>query len=108
MIFRVGQRVECIDTSGWDTLSWYLPTKGCIYSIREIFLIDDFEFVRLMEIRNKSMFDFITEKIFEPRFLAIRFRPIVESETEVSFTTGADPSSDQFDNRRKVRKKVTT
>jgi hypothetical protein len=31
-----------------------------------------------------------------------RFRPLIEGKTEISFTTGADPDSERWDNRVKV------
>lgn len=108
MTFWVRQKVVCIDSggNGWNASLWTLPVKDNIYTVREVFIIRGFEFIRLMEIVNPPMADIVTGKTFEPRFLAFRFRPIVEPKAEVSFTQGADPSTDQFDNRRKVRKKV--
>lgn len=90
MTFRVGQKVCCVDSGGWPHLN-----NGEVYTVLAT-----------------------TDQEGNPGFLTVncqpgggayrrhRFRPIVERKTEVSFTTGADPSTDQFDNRRKVRVRV--
>lgn len=39
-------------------------------------------------------------------FKAERFRPLVEDRKSVSFTIGADPDSERWDNRKKRKEKV--
>lgn len=112
MTLRVGQKVVCVD----DEIRFVdkhpyrrllpLPIKkGEVYTISGMALSPlGHVGVYLAEVRsNYPPF----ENGMERTFISDRFRPIVERKTEVSFTTGADPSTDQFDNRRKVRKKVT-
>jgi hypothetical protein len=84
MTFRVGQKVVCV-----------LPVDDLrrdeIYCVGSVAAGHNGILIGV----NKSMFN-----ARYPAFYAKRFRPIVERKTEVSFTTGADPSSEQFDNRR--------
>jgi hypothetical protein len=42
----------------------------------------------------------------EPGFIASAFRPIVENKKRVSFTMGADPDSESWDNRKHAKEKV--
>lgn len=112
MTFRVGQKVVCVDAA---SVGAYMPsgmkaerfdlgglTVGAVYTIRDVGLLLDVVVCRLEKIYRPTE-PFNGEEAF---FAQARFRPIVEPKTEISFTAGADPSSDQFDNRRKVRKKV--
>lgn len=114
MTFRVGQRVVCIGTLGTPNIDWdawcsywkvVRPVRGKVYTIRDIRAGSIRQHIRLVEIINPHA-GFSDAPPQEPWFWADAFRPIVENKSEVSFTTGADPSTDQFDNRRKVRKKV--
>lgn len=73
------------------------PVVGSIYTIREFGWNSS---LRLSEIVNQPRM--YAEGWGEAAFYAARFRPLTESKSSISFTTGADPSSDQFDNRRKV------
>lgn len=105
MTFRVGQKVVCIretkDILGPedDEIEAHV---GEIYTIRAIRVFPDgFPGFHVCEIVNKPRR--YLEGWHEIYFDARRFRPIVERKTEVSFTAGADPSTKQFDNRRKVR-----
>lgn len=98
MTFRVNQKVECVDDS-LDVFGRPIHvTKGEKYTVAGVFDFFGRPAILLAEV-------FPGED--GSGWFASRFRPIVEPKTEISFTTGADPSSDQFDNRRKVRKKVT-
>jgi hypothetical protein len=87
MTFRVDQKVVCvnagvvaIDASG------YLRERG-IYRIN---------FMRIDSTGRLCVWlDGVTGG-----WEVCRFRPVVDRKSEISFTHGADPSSDQFDNRR--------
>ena len=35
-----------------------------------------------------------------------RFRPLIDNKKKVAFTIGADPESERWDNRRKVKERV--
>lgn len=106
MTFRVGQKVVCINATpkygNWDD-DVPVPVQGNIYTVSqapfpappETDYGDGITIISLAELPNPY-----------GGYDVIRFRPIVEPKAEISFTTGADPSSDQFDNRRKVRKKI--
>jgi hypothetical protein len=100
MTFRVNQKVVCIKRNGWfPRLSFEVhPSFNNVYTVREIIVLGDLVGLRLAEIRNQThqYSDGISEAIFD----ASGFRPVVEPKAEISFTHGADPSSDRFDNRR--------
>lgn len=97
MTFRVREKVVCVDGKACEGKYTGL-VEGDIYTVNGFGTCDDGS-VGVCLVENDD-----PKWPFYPR----RFRPIVEPKTEISFTTGADPSSGQFDNRRKVRKKVTT
>lgn len=100
MTFRVNQKVECVDALASHGYQWLgdVPSEGAIYTVAGFGEHQGILGLLLVEIKNIP---------FDGCYRASRFHPIVEPKTEISFTTGADPSSGQFDNRRKVRKKVT-
>jgi hypothetical protein len=83
-MFRVGQKVVCVDDIGdrlnrWETL----PVKGAIYTVREVFATS----VRLYEIVNQPGFyrrDDGFDTFDELRFMATRFRPIVSRPTSIA------------------------
>jgi hypothetical protein len=107
MTFRVGQTVECVDDNDcWDDGEGrsILPQirSGNRYIVRWIGINGDTEnlSVRLHGISRQNSF------YPDYPFRASRFRPIVENKTSISFTTGADPKSKRFDNRRKSRERV--
>lgn len=102
MTFRVGQKVVCIK-GGLISINGFVPITGGVYTVRDYFLGQYDKQPRIL----------LEEYIHPEKYLGIeigwdasRFRPIVKPKSEVRFTQGADPSTDQFDNRRKVRKKV--
>jgi hypothetical protein len=83
MTFHVGQKVVCIkaehDPSRFD---WEkLPRLDAIYCVRWT----DGETVRLAEIVNRLYF--YEEGLSELRFNSWRFRPIVETKTDISIFT---------------------
>lgn len=105
MTFKVNQRVICVDNAGHPKigerpLSHWLSV-GAVYTIRRVSNRSR-ALVWIAGINRSS------SEWQDSGFFASRFRPINKRRTETSFTIGADPSTDQFDNRRKVRKKVVT
>jgi uncharacterized protein (DUF1330 family) len=105
MTFRVGDPVVCID----DQFDAYtkqaataLPKRGEVYVVRgfaEGMSADGVWKTGLLlrELRNPNASSG-SEHCFNPE----RFRPVVSPKQEASFTTGADPDSEQYDNRRRV------
>jgi hypothetical protein len=83
MTFRVGQKVVCVNDNGRSLRpSWeILPVRGETYTIRCI----EGRAVRLAEIINDP-FPY-SEGLGELKFLASRFRPIVERKTDISIFT---------------------
>lgn len=96
-MFRVGQKVVCVDDSG-DRYGRFedLPVKDEVYTIRKSFG----RAVLLEEIVNPP--HHYAEAYDELRFKAWRFRPLTDTKSEVSFTIGADPESERWDNRKPV------
>lgn len=109
MTFWVGQKVVCVDNKPAacyrDFSAREKPTVGAVYTVTRAFVRKGVSTVHLREIARDEVSQ--RQHGFDVGYRTNRFRPIVEAKTEVSFTTGADPLTDQFDNRRKVRKKVT-
>lgn len=104
MTFHVGQEVECIDdASHFNNVNWDSAIRrGCVYKIRWVgwhvdrYRPEGYVGVRLVGIRLHT----------EAPFLAARFRPLTETKSSQSFTTGAPEDSERWDNRRKVRERV--
>jgi len=103
MTFHVGQKVVCIKGNWRNAHLFHSPNKGEVYTIRSMMkgpgphpMIG----LRFCEIVNCE-YHFI-EGFSEPSFDARFFRPVVSPKSEISFTTGADPETEKFDNRRKV------
>jgi hypothetical protein len=90
MVFRVGQKVVCISVPellpGYGYGDEVLPTKGCIYTIRENNYREDVATVRLVEIVNKVR-EYLLDNgmflMFEPDFAERRFSPLVERKTDI-------------------------
>ena len=103
MTFRVGMKCVCIDDT-YRSTGWRLvlsrPVVGPVYTIREIEVIDGAELLRFEEIRNPVRNYGLA--VCEIGFSSTRFRPLVDTKTEISFTQGADPESERYDNRRPV------
>ena len=104
-MFYVGQRVVYIGPDvrdHADVIAWGInvPIPNGIYTIRSGRMISQIARLPgylLREIRNPIIPPLTHEFLIDESML----RPVVDTKTEVSFTTGADPSSEQFDNRRK-------
>lgn len=100
MTFRVGQEFSLIESGrgSWhaeegSVLPADCPVYGAVYTICGI---DDF---------GGELWLLFAEIPGPYSFEACRFRPVVDRKAEVSFTMGADPESEKFDNRRKVRER---
>jgi hypothetical protein len=105
MTFRVGQKVVCIrhlDWAGWPGATY--PKVGPIYTVRSINDEPKGAIICLEEIDNAHLSR--AHGRIEPGFIASAFRPIIEIKKRVSFTTGADPDSESWDNRKHAKEKV--
>jgi len=88
-MFRVGQKVVCVDASKRGTLgsvNYDRPqlTKGAVYTIRELDGCDGYHAVRLVEIVEPILDIWIDRGPSEPAWYSGRFRPIVERKTDIS------------------------
>ena len=94
MIFHVGQKVVCIDNND----CFPAPIVGNIYTVATVKYINDTNDpgwgITLIELPTFESDDYWAE------YDASRFRPVVETKSEVSFTLGADPDSEKWDNRK--------
>lgn len=100
MTFRVGQKVVCVDVSGWndaDYLSWSYPRLGEIGTVIGFSFDGEHPCVLLAEHPNP------TAPTALGGFRSRRFRPIVEKKTEISFTANAPKDSEKWDNRKRVK-----
>ena len=88
--FHVGQKVVCINGEMKDreAADFYsskgivFPSKGTIYTIRQILWLEDFYALRLEEIVNPIVR--YKEHTLEHAFHVDRFRPLVERKTDIS------------------------
>lgn len=107
MTFRVGQKVVCIGVAkpeirkAWVAIGATYPELHEVYTIREIIPYKGSEVFLLKEISNAGLIG-IEGLSREPAYEKRYFRPAVFPKVEVSFTTGADPDSEQHDNRRRI------
>ena len=92
MMFRVGQKVVCIGTVGSPNVDWEAwvscwkiirPSRGSVYTVRDIRMGAIRQHVRLVEIINPNA-EFKDAQPQEPWFWAEAFRPIVERKTDIS------------------------
>lgn len=104
MTFKIGMPVVCVDAGASFT---HVPLRmGAIYHIRDYG--DDGDpkgpWVRLCEVKN------VTRRCLlwdgrpvhaELVYSAFRFRPLIDTKQQVSFTTGAPRDSRKWDRRRK-------
>jgi hypothetical protein len=97
MTFRVRQKIVCIggfvesDYACSLAFGTALPVANSIYTVAAF--RTDRQFIELLEIPPVAPGRYVA-------FCPSRFRPLLDDEIKISFTHGADPSSDQFDNRR--------
>lgn len=107
MAFTVGQKVVRVGhklCASADYLSrigkdYTSPKLGEICTIASIADWFGQSILRLAEHDNSHLTPLFP---IEPGFHAECFRPIVERKTEISFTIGADPESEKWDNRKPV------
>lgn len=97
-MFKIGQKVvyiqRKIDASHWGQIT---PEPKAIYTVRAVGFAYNIPAIWLEEIVNEPRA--WADGVYELGMNAEFFRPLVENKSEVSFTTGADPSSEQWDNR---------
>lgn len=95
MNFRVGQKVVCIGTDGTPNVDWEewvsywkiaRPSRGSVYTVRDIRAGADRQHIRLVEIINPTA-EFSDAPPQEPWFWASAFRPIVERKTDITVFT---------------------
>lgn len=90
-MFTVGMKVVCIDNRTWE--------KHGKIMVDSIYLIDGIGPHKYDGETVLYLHEFPQEDM---GFYARRFRPLVEPKQEISFTTGADPKSEPWDNRLPV------
>jgi hypothetical protein len=85
MTFYVGQKI----TMSRPIPPWFerpegivLPEFGIIYTVRDLEVYDDSEWLRLDEIRNHDVMEH--GRLIEPWFETVGFRPVVERKTDIS------------------------
>jgi hypothetical protein len=86
-MFRVGQKVICVDASGWIRgLRWIYPVQGEAYTVRNIEPNAHGKIcIRLEEIINPVGMARDGSMFCEALFFASRFRPLVERKTDIGF-----------------------
>ncbi len=78
-MFRIGQKVVCVDASGFRQRECEtFPKQGHVYTIREFY---DGDCIRLDELRNPLIYWGGTQ---EAAFYIRRFRPVVERKTDIA------------------------
>lgn len=98
-MFKVGQKVvyvhhKIVDHKFGNTT----PDPNVIYTVRAIGVIGGvISAILLQEIRNAPRL--WCDAVYELHMNSAFFRPLVENKSEISFTTGADPESEKWDNR---------
>lgn len=96
-MFHVGQKVVCVAPEGLVG-SPSLPVRGGIYTVSG---------VGVHPVSGEIGLNFAELQMLSDQFVyAWRFRPLTDTRQSVSFTTGADPSTDKFDNRRRQKERV--
>lgn len=100
-MFHVDQKVVCI--GGWKRVleGCVLPKIGTIYTVRWIGQRATDDAPCLMLVEHFGGAQPVTG--IEYSFNVTHFRPLIESKSSVSFTEGAPPDSERFDNRRKQK-----
>lgn len=99
MAFHVGQKVVCVDDVH-VTFKTKHPAleKGRVYEIASFGKTTrGWPGVHLVDVINP--FDDVA-------FYYWRFRPLTDRKSSVSFTMGADPESERYDNRRKQKERA--
>lgn len=102
MTFRVGDPVKCVNAKGDSSWAGDPLVAGEIYVVRSVGTnhLTGSSCIWLVGMRNRMRRHGILDE--DAGYRASRFRPAVSPKQEVSFITGADPDSKQYDNRRRV------
>lgn len=99
MAFTVWQKVVCVDARPpFHCAPNKMPHQlvhGKTYTIR---FYDEVSGVLLVEVINPQTY--FSDGFGEGHWNYMRFRPLVETKQETSFTVGADPESEKWDNRK--------
>lgn len=103
--YYVGQKVVCIDNSTIAKGVGFIGPDGNTYTSNG--QMDGLKKNSIYTIKRviigKLYNTLILHEITRPKdggYAAKRFRPLVETKSEVSFTMGADPDSEKWDNRK--------
>lgn len=79
-MYKIGEKVVCIDDSKVSYYGIIFPKKGNEYTVRGFYSYNGKTGIYLEEIKNKK-YDYVNG-LMEPSFLVSRFRPLQElSET---------------------------
>lgn len=97
-MFKVGQKVVYVHFKIVDPqFGQITPDPGVVYTVRAVGNLLGIPTILLEEIRNEPRP--WTGGVYEMRMNSKFFRPVVENKSEISFTIGADPESEKWDNR---------
>lgn len=93
-MFRVGQKVVCVDASGWRRGIFIYPEQGEKYTVRDVEPnAHGVLCIRVEEISQPAALSADMSMYCEPLFRASRFRPLIEKKTDISiFTAMLNPS----------------
>ena len=99
MSFHVGQRVVCVNNAADEGKVWRSverPVVGRIYTVASAPFLNHrgCDVMAIAELENPF-----------GGYRLYRFHPVVDDRKKISFTIGADPDSEKWDNRVPVRKK---
>lgn len=95
-MFEIGMKVEYVGLKAKHA-DFPIPELHRPYTICNVYESLGYTMLELSEFPNPE------NDRWYAGFNSAGFRPIVEPKQEISFTTGADPDSEQWDGRRKVR-----
>lgn len=102
MTFKIGMKVVCVNAS-------FPPSRTVLGPMRHVMELVEGHVYTISAVGLRHPLDATqgecvlveeVERGWSEPFWASRFRPAVSPKQEVSFTTGADPDSERFDNRR--------
>lgn len=110
---KAGDEVVCVLPNGgfkspahrmyWRRKGVTYPEVGKTYVIRDTFGLSSYPdtFALLQEIANPNVPYGRPVQMREAAFKLSAFRPVIKDKKILQWTTGADPSSDVWDNRRR-------
>jgi hypothetical protein len=110
-MFRIGQKVvyigpDCRDMPAVIRYGFNVPVPNEVYTIRSPRMVYPPNGwgscggigYTLVEVTNAIIPELGHELLIDEYML----RPVVDTKQEISFTAGADPSTEQFDNRKQM------